>query len=50
MGHWLLRGDEEREGRLAAESRAEAEAFRADRAEAELRRLRERLAELGDIE
>ena len=49
-GHWLLSQEEEREGRLAAETRAETEAFRADRAEAELRRLRERLAELGDVE
>ena len=43
MERWLLSHEEER-------ARAEAEAFRADRAEAELRRLRERLAELGDVE
>ena len=46
-GHWLLRPDEERAGRLAAEARAEAERERAETAEshvaeleAELRRLR----------
>ena len=51
---WLLSHEEDRTGRLEAESRAEEEATRAeeeatraDRAEEEVRRLRARLEELG---
>ena len=52
---WLLSHEEDRTGRLEAETRAEAqatraeaEATRADRAEAEVRRLRTRLEEFGE--
>ncbi len=47
-GRWLLSHEEEKEGRLTAENQAEEERARADRAEAELRRLRNRLEELGE--
>ena len=48
-GEFLLTPEEERAGRLEAERRAEAETARADRAEAEVRRIRERLEELEQV-
>ena len=49
-GEFLLTPHEQRVGRLEAESRAEAEAARAVRAEAEVRRLRALLEERGGTE
>ena len=50
IGEFLLTPEEQQAGRLDAERRPEAETARADRAEAEVRRLGELLGKRGDTE